>query len=73
MLIKDKNNEYWKLGIAPIRVKYVYRKYRFISISEPSVVEKYREGITEAYKKLDLKSILEKKISEKRYFNINVN
>lgn len=67
-LIKDKNNEYWKLGIAPIRLNMFIGSIDSY-LSEPSVVEKYREDITEAYKKLDLKAFWKKKINENRYFN----
>lgn len=67
-LIKDKNNEYWKLGIAPIRLNMFIGSIDSY-LSEPSVVEKYRTDITEAYKKLDLKAFWKKKINEKRYFN----
>lgn len=67
-LIKDKNNEYWKLGITPIRLNMFIGSIDSY-LSEPSVVEKYRTDITEAYKKLDLKAFWKKKINEKRYFN----
>ena len=67
-LIKDKNNEYWKLGIAPIRLNMFIGQLDSY-LSDPFVVKKYRDDITEAYKKLDLKAFWEKKINEKRYFN----
>lgn len=67
-LIKGTNNEYWKLGIAPIRLNMFVGNIDSY-LSDPSVVEKYRNDITEAYKKLDLKAFWKKKINEKRYFN----
>lgn len=67
-LIKDKNNEYWKLGIAPIRLN-LFIGDTTSYLSAPDKIEQYRKDITEAYKKLDLKAFWQKKINEKRYFN----
>lgn len=67
-LIKDKNNEYWELGIAPIRLNLFIGDITSY-LSDKDRIEQYRKDITEAYKKLDLKAFWEKKISEKRYFN----
>lgn len=67
-LIKDKNNEYWELGIAPIRLNLFIGDVTSY-LSEKDKIEQYRKDITEAYKRLDLKAFWEKKINEKRYFN----
>ena len=67
-LIKDKNNEYWSLGIAPIRLNlFVGDSNSYLS--EKEKIERYRQDITEAYKKIDLKAFWVKKINEGRYFN----
>lgn len=67
-LIKDKNNEYWSLGIAPIRLNLFIGDSNSY-LSEKEKIERYRQDITEAYKKIDLKAFWVKKINEGRYFN----
>ena len=67
-LIKDRNNEYWKLGIAPIKFNLFIADVTTYE-TKPEIIEQYRKDITEAYKKLDLKTFWKKKINEKRYFN----
>lgn len=67
-LIKDKNNEYWELGIAPIRLN-LFIGDPTLYLSAPDKIEQYRKDITEAYKKINLKAFWQKKINEKRYFN----
>lgn len=67
-LIKDKNNEYWSLGIASIRLNLFIGDSNSY-LSEKEKIERYRQDITEAYKKIDLKAFWVKKINEGRYFN----
>lgn len=67
-LIKDKNNEYWKLGIAPIKFQ-LFITNKDLEKEERIRVEEYKGDITNAYKNIDLKAFWEKKINEKRYFN----
>ena len=67
-LIKDENNEYWSLGIAPIRLNlFIGNSNSYLT--EKEKIEKYRQDITEAYKNIDLKAFWMKKINENRYFN----
>ena len=65
-LIKDQNNEYWKLGIAPIRFQLFKQDLEEI---ERARAEEYCNDITNAYKKIDLKAFWEKKIGQNKYFN----
>ena len=67
-LIKDENNEYWSLGIAPIRLNLFIGDSNSY-LTEKEKIEKYRQDITEAYKNIDLKAFWMKKINENRYFN----
>ncbi len=67
-LIKDENNEYWSLGIAPIRLNLFIADSNSY-LTEKEIIEKYRNDITEAYKNIDLKAFWIKKINENRYFN----
>ena len=67
-LIKDENNEYWSLGIAPIRLNLFIGDSNSY-LTEKEEIEKYRQDITEAYKNIDLKAFWMKKIKENRYFN----
>lgn len=65
-LIKDQNNEYWKLGIAPIKFQLFKQDLEEI---ERARAEEYCNDITNAYKKIDLKAFWEKKIGQNKYFN----
>lgn len=63
-LIKDQNNEYWKLGIVPIKFRLFLE-----AKSENQRSKEYCDDITNAYKKINLKAFWERKISNKKYFN----
>lgn len=67
-LIKDKNNEYWKLGIAPIKVQ-LFASNESLEKEEQTRVEEYKRDITNAYKNIDLKVFWQKKIEQNKYFN----
>lgn len=65
-LIKDSNNEYWKLGIAPIKFQLFTQD---LEATEKVRVEEYCNDITNVYKKIDLKTFWERKIGKNEYFN----
>ncbi len=67
-LIKDKNNEYWKLGIAPIRFN-LFLDNKEMDEEERKRIMNYRKDIIEVYKQLDLKAFWNKKIVRNDYFN----
>ena len=67
-LIKDKNNEYWKLGIAPIKFQ-LFVDNEVIENEEQTRIEEYKKDITNAYKNIDLKGFWQKKIEQNKYFN----
>lgn len=66
LLIKDNNQVYWNLGIAPAKFQ------NFIDVlnnqADTKTIE-YCNDISKAYKNLDLECFFAKKINEKRYFN----
>lgn len=66
LLIKDNNQVYWNLGIAPAKFQ------NFIDVlnnqTDTKTIE-YCNDISKAYKNLDLECFFAKKINEKRYFN----
>lgn len=66
LLIKDNNQVYWNLGIAPAEFQ------NFIDVlnnqADTKTIE-YCNDISKAYKNLDLECFFAKKINEKRYFN----
>ena len=67
LLIKDKDNVYWELGIAPIRFE------KFISVSIDNTIPKtkeYCDDVTNAYKKLDFEKFFISKIEKNKYFNL---
>lgn len=66
-LIKDKNNEYWKLGIAPIKFQ-LFVSNNALEREEQTRVEEYKRDITNAYKNIDLKGFWQKKIEQNNYF-----
>ena len=63
LLIKDQDNIYWKLGIAPIKFN------EFIKSNLENTTTEYCDDIYNAYIQLDFKKIFEKKINENNYFN----
>lgn len=66
LLIKDKDNIYWKLGIAPIQ----FEKFVTVNIDNTQKEHKqYCDDIYNALSNLDLEKFFNKKVSEKRYFN----
>ena len=66
LLIKDNNQVYWNLGIAPAKFQ------DFVDVlnnqADTKTIE-YCNDISKAYKNLDLECFFAKKINEKRYFN----
>ena len=65
-LFKDKNNEYWKMGIAGIDFK------RFVNVSIDNTLAESKEYCDKAIKtlsSLNLGEFFEKKIERGRYFN----
>ena len=66
LLIKDNNQVYWNLSIAPAKFQ------NFIDVlnnqADTKTIE-YCNDISKAYKNLDLECFFAKKINEKRYFN----
>ena len=66
LLIKDNNQVYWNLGIAPAKFQ------NFIDVlnnqADTKTIE-YCNDISKAYKNLDLECFFAKKINEKGYFN----
>lgn len=71
ILIKDKNNSYWNLGIAPIRFQNFIDTLRYPSLinrTNPEMIE-YCDNMVKAYSDLDLERFFSKKIQENRYFN----
>lgn len=67
-LIKDKNDEYWKLGIAPIKFK-LFINNEVLNTQEQARNEEYKKDIVNAYKNVDLKVFWQNKIKENKYFN----
>lgn len=67
-LIKDKNNEYWKLGIAPIKFN-LFVSHVTLDQEEQARIEEYKKDITNTYKNIDLKGFWQKKIDQNKYFN----
>jgi hypothetical protein len=64
-LIKDNNNEYWSLGIAPIK----FRNFEKV-IENPLAEEKrYCEDICKAYNDKNFKSFFDNKIKNGKWFN----
>lgn len=62
MLIKDEDNIYWSLGIAPIR----FGKFLDTTIPENKA---YCDKIKSIYEEINLKKYFESKINERKYFN----
>ena len=66
LLIKDNNQVYWNLGIAPAKFQ------NFIDVlnnqADTKTIE-YCNDISKAYKNLDLECFFAKKKKKKRYFN----
>lgn len=66
LLIKDNDNIYWKLGIAPI----IFKKFVNVNIDNTLKENKqYCEDIYNALSELDIGEFFNKKIKEQRYFN----
>ena len=68
LLIKDKNNEYWQLGIAPIKFN-LFSNTVITNKEEENRTEQYRSEITEVYKNMDFKKFWQKKIDRNDFFN----
>ena len=67
LLIKDKDNVYWELGIAPIKFE------KFISVIIDDTIPKtkeYCDDVTNAYKKMDFEKFFISKIEKNKYFNL---
>ena len=67
LLIKDKDNIYWELGIAPIRFE------KFITSSVDNTIpeiKEYCDDIKNAYKNMDFQKFFESKIDKNKYFNL---
>lgn len=67
LLIKDENNEYWKINAIGVNFKH------FINASiDNTLVEsrEYCESFMRALSKVDLKEVFTKKVEQKRYFNL---
>lgn len=62
MLIKDEDDIYWSLGIAPIR----FRKFFDTTIPEN---KEYCDKIKSIYEEFNFKKYFEKKINENKFFN----
>lgn len=62
MLIKDEDDIYWSLGIAPIR----FRKFFDTTVPEN---KEYCDKIKSIYEEFNFKKYFEKKINENKYFN----
>lgn len=67
-LLKDKNNEYWQLGIAPIKFNLFVNNV-VTNQEEQNRIEQYRNDITEVYKNIDFKKFWQKKIDRNDFFN----
>ena len=67
-LLKDKNNEYWQLGIAPIKFNLFVNPV-ITNQEEKNRIEQYRNDITEVYKNIDFKKFWQKKIDRNDFFN----
>lgn len=67
-LIKDPNNEYWQLGIAPIKFN-LFVMPTSSNQEEKNKIDEYKKDITNIYKNVDFKSFWQKKIDDNNYFN----
>ncbi len=67
MLIKDKNNEYWKMNIAGIEFKHFIN-----AVLNPTLIEStiYCRNVIEKLSKINLKDFFYKKVENGRYFNM---
>ena len=67
MLIKDKNNEYWKMNIAGIEFKHFIN-----AVLDPTLIESsvYCKNVMEKLSKINLKDFFYKKVENGRYFNM---
>ena len=66
LLFKDKNNEYWKMGIAVVNFK------NFINVSIDNTLtesNEYCDKLVKTLSSFDLKEFFEKKIEKGRYLN----
>ena len=67
LLIKDKDNEYYKMYFASVRVE------EFINaILDPSIIQSriYCDNVTNALLKIDLKNFFVQRINREKYFNL---
>lgn len=68
LLIKDKNNEYWQLGIIPIKFN-LFSNTVITDKEGQNRAEQYRNETTEVYKNMNLKKFWQKKIERDEFFN----
>lgn len=73
LLFKDNNNEYWKMGIAPIK----FKEFLDVIMNEKNSFNKnfiekkaYCDNVLNAIKDFDFKTFFENKINNNRYFNM---
>lgn len=66
-LIKDKNNEYWKMNIAGIEFKHFIN-----AVLNPTLIEStiYCRNVIEKLSKINLKDFFYNKVENGRYFNM---
>ena len=64
MLIKDKDNIYWELGISPINFSKLVN-----ATLEDKETKQYGDYIKNAITKMDFEKFFQKKIKESKYFN----
>ena len=67
MLIKDKNNEYWKMNIAGIEFEHFINAVLDQTLVESTV---YCRNVMEKLSKINLKDFFYKKVENGRYFNM---
>ena len=67
MLVKDKNNEYWKMNIAEIKFEHFIN-----AVLDPTLIEStvYCKNIMYNLSKINLKDFFYKKVENSRYFNL---
>lgn len=67
MLIKDNNNEYWKMNIVGIEFEHFIN-----AVLDPTIIEStvYCKNVMERLSKMNLKNFFYDKVKNSRYFNM---
>ena len=67
LLIKDKNNEYWKMNLVEVDFEKIIN-----AKLDPDIIECriYSDNVVRALSQIDLKITFKKRIEERSYFNL---